>query len=255
MSITITKMSGTGNSFLIVNSIDNSFVSKNLSDLSINLCKKYKTDGMVFLKSSHNVDFAWDFYNLDGSVASMCGNAARCVVMYSLKNGISKNNKVQFEAGQRIVKGQVIDDNSVRVFLGQPKVVKELTVSNFSGFLVDSGVPHFVAEVEDIHDAALLEAAENIQNSNSLTENANITFYKDHMIKTFEKGVQGFTMACGTGAVAVGATLIFLGKHKFNDHISLKAPGGMLTVSVLDNYQDASLTGNVETLDVFEDNI
>ena len=254
----MTKMSGAGNTFLILNAIESKVNSnQTLSKLASKLCKEHKTDGLVLIKKSDTLDFEWDFLNLDGSYADMCGNAARCVVMYAFENKIS-SKKVQFQAKNKIIKGEVLDNKTVKIFMGKSNVIDSLKICGKEGLLIDSGVLHFVIETEDINDPKLAQIASDIQKAPGPANNSNITFYctcntKTTYASTFERGVFKFTKACGTGAVAIGTTLVFQKKYNFNDKIALEFEGGTLTVSVLGNYKDTLLIGSVETLGVFEE--
>ena len=246
----LTKMSGTGNSFLITNEFGKNTL-ENKADLAKKLCHKYQTDGFVCLKGSEKLDFEWDFYNMDGSHADMCGNAARCVIMYASKNNLAKN-KAEFSAGIREIAGEVIDSKKVKISMGKAHVVKKLKVEGVSGYLVNTGVFHFVIEADDINSSELFDLAKLLQNSNSIVKGNNITFYSSTNVKTFERGICEFTKACGTGAVAAGAVMVFKKTYKFNNNINLMFPGGELVVSIDDEYRDTFLTGEVEFLDTFE---
>lgn len=254
----MTKMSGAGNTFLIINAIGNKLRdTKALLRLASKLCKEHKTDGLVLITKSDTLDFKWDFVNLDGSYADMCGNAARCIVMYAFENKIS-SKKVSFQAKNKIIKGEVLDNKTVKIFMGKSSVIDSLKVCGKEGLLIDSGVLHFVIEIENINDPNLAQLASDIQKESGPTNNANITFFcrsdaQTNYAKTFERGVFEFTKACGTGAVAIGTALVFHKRYNFNEKIALKFEGGTLIVSVLDNYKDTLLIGGVETLGVFEE--
>ncbi len=258
----ITKMSGAGNTFLIINAIGKeAFQKQNLPSLASKLCTEHNTDGLVLLKENTKVDFEWEFLNINGSHADMCGNAARCVVMYAFENKIAAK-KVEFQAKNKIIKGEVVDNKTVKVFMGKSSAIDSLKVCGEEGLLIDSGVLHFVIEIKNINDLNLAQVASGIQKEPGPANNANITFFcrsdsnsQTNYVKTFERGVFKFTKACGTGAVAVGTALVFQKKHAFNELINLSFEGGILTVSVLDNYQDTLLMGGVETLDIFEQDL
>ena len=194
----MTKMSGAGNTFLILNTIENKVNSnQTLPNLASKLCKEHKTDGLVLIKKSDTLDFEWDFLNLDGSYADMCGNAARCVVMYASSNKIS-SRKVSFQAKNKIIKGEVLDNKTVKIFMGKSGVINSLKVCGEEGLLIDSGVLHFVIETEGINDPNLAQVASDIQKEPGPANNANVTFFcrsdsQTNYAKTFERGVFEFT--------------------------------------------------------------
>ncbi len=198
--MTYTKYSASGNDFII----SHSFVEKDYTQEAITLCNRTEgigADGFVVIVPSNEADFKWLFYNSDGSYAAMCGNATRAVSHYAFTNGLVKSNEIEFLTGAGLIKSSVEND-IVETQLTAPKVIKEEFVQDgFTWYLVDTGVPHLVTIVDDLelynHDLCAKMRYEH---------NANVNFAKveDGIIKvrTYERGVEGETLACGTGMAA-----------------------------------------------------
>ncbi len=198
--MTVTKYSGNGNDFVM-------FIAKQKADrsaLARKLCHRQNgvgADGMVVLLPHETYDFEWEFYNSDGSHADMCGNASRCVAHYAHEKGISKDGVSEFLTGAGVIHATI---NGLYVVsdMVEPDIQRE-DIEEFgeTWWLIDSGVPHLVAVRENIDDFDLVQARELRQKYNA---NVNIcTVEGDTMyVRTYERGVEDETLACGTGMVA-----------------------------------------------------
>lgn len=198
--MTYTKYSASGNDFIIFHT----FIEKDYSQEAIKLCNRTEgigADGLVALIPSNEADFKWLFYNSDGSVAAMCGNATRAVSHYAFTNNLVIKNQMQFLTGAGLIKSSV-DNDIVETQLTAPKVIKEEFIQDgFTWYLVDTGVPHLVTIVDDLelynHDLCAKMRYE---------YNANVNFAKivdgKIFVRTYERGVEGETLACGTGMAA-----------------------------------------------------
>lgn len=198
--MTVTKYSGNGNDFII-------FIAQEKADrsqLAKKLCHRQNgvgADGMVVVLPHPDYDFEWEFYNADGSRAAMCGNASRCVAHFAHEKGISKNNKAEFLTGAGVIHATI---NGLYVVsdMVEPKILREDIIEDGEQWwLIDSGVPHLVAVRENI-DVFDLEQARILRQK--YDSNVNIckidgdTMY----VRTYERGVENETLACGTGMVA-----------------------------------------------------
>ena len=198
--MTYTKYSASGNDFVIFHN----FIEKDYANDAIKLCNRTEgigADGLVVIIPSNEADFKWQFYNSDGSHAAMCGNATRAVSHYAFFNNLVPSNEMQFLTGAGLIKSHVEND-IVETQLTQPKVIKEEFVQDgFTWYLVDTGVPHLVTIVDDLelynHDLCAKMRYEH---------NANVNFAKIEngiiKVRTYERGVEGETLACGTGMAA-----------------------------------------------------
>lgn len=195
-----TKYNASGNDFVIFHS----FLEKDYSHLAKKLCNRNSgigADGLIVLVPHNSYDFKWLFYNSDGSVASMCGNGTRACAHYAYTNGLAQS-KLSFLTGAGLISCEV-EENLVQTQLTSPKILKQnFKEDKYECFLVDTGVPHLVIFVEDLEEFDL-------DFCRYLREkyNANINYAKIEdkklYVRTFERGVEGETLACGTGMAAV----------------------------------------------------
>ena len=208
--MTYTKYSASGNDFVITHS----FIEKDYTNDAIKLCNRTEgigADGFVVIVPSSEADFKWLFYNSDGSDAAMCGNATRAVSHYAFTNNLVSSSEMKFLTGAGLIKSSV-EGNIVETQLTAPIVVKEEFIEDgFTWYLVDTGVPHLVTIVDDLelynHDLCA---------KMRYKYNTNVNFAKieDGIIKvrTYERGVEAETLACGTGMAAcfLRATVVHL---------------------------------------------
>jgi diaminopimelate epimerase len=208
------KMSGSGNDFIIIDNRDLSLNVGNLPDFVRAVCRRQISvgaDGVVIIEPSNTADFKWQFFNSDGSVAEMCGNAARCVARLAFLRGIA-GGKLSFETIAGIVNAEV-HENVPKVKLTDPSRVilgKKIAFEGreFVLDIVDTGVPHAVNFVDNIESCSVFDWGRKIRRHDCFQPkgtNANFAVVLDrHKIKvrTYERGVEDETLACGTGAVA-----------------------------------------------------
>jgi len=205
--VTVTKYSGNGNDFVM-------FVAKQKADrsaLARKLCHRQNgvgADGLVVLLPHETYDFEWEFYNSDGSQADMCGNASRCVAHFAHEKGISKDGTSEFLTGAGVIHATI---NGLYVVsdMVEPDIQREdIEEYGETWWLIDSGVPHLVA-VRDNLDTFDLEQARRLREK--YNANVNICKVEDDTIyvRTYERGVEDETLACGTGMVAC-----FIRNHK-----------------------------------------
>ena len=194
--MTITKYDASGNNFVIFHTN----TKKDYSQLAVDLCKKEGVDGLIVLVPHLVYDFEWLFYNNDGSTASMCGNGTRAVAHYAFTNKIA-SSYMKFLTGAGVISCKV-DDDIVETTMTQPKELKEpFEEDGLAWWHVDTGVPHLVAIVDDL-DKFNLELCSKMR----YEHNANVNFCKIKdgklFVRTFERGVENETLACGTGMTA-----------------------------------------------------
>ena len=279
MALSVTKMSGTQNTFFILDAQHPDFNAQlhelsgglTRSNIAKNLCHSFhlsKADGCIFIEKDTALDFKWDFYNSDGSHAQMCGNAARCVAWLAYKKKWVSSPSVKFQSVSGVIKAIVDTNDFVKVEMSPPQILEEEKTFKYKdhilkGLSVNTGVPHFVMQVEDITNRDhLREIAQYIRNHSCFsTEGSNVSFLKSPRNMTsqdvfegliFERGVEDFTQSCGTGAVAIAVFLISKSITSFNQDIVIQVPGGQLTVFVLKDYKTAFLYGPIEYLEEFE---
>lgn len=236
------KMSGTGNDFVIIDNRLLGIPPAEQPELARRICRRMFSvgaDGLIFIEDSTVADFAWNFYNADGSVAEMCGNGSRCAARFAFRHKIA-GRKMQFETLAGIVVAEVGEEEAVvRVKLPPPRDFRlglSLRIGEEErpvGY-VDTGVPHAVIFVEE--DEVPVKTWGRMVRFHQLFEprGANANFVRvlpDGRIKvrTYERGVEAETMACGTGAVA---SALFAAMQKGLDSpVEVITSGGeMLTI-------------------------
>ncbi|MCB0356171.1 MAG: diaminopimelate epimerase, partial [Bdellovibrionales bacterium] len=204
-----------------------------------------ETDGAVFLVPSKKYDFKWLFYNKDGSEAEMCGNAARCVTVFAHQEKIVKGH-CEFETQAGTIKGEVISAKIARVQMTPIKmemfnqIIKDDSVYTKYDY-IDSGVPHCVIKADSLQQLQDLRplATQLRKPQYFAPRGANITFKvplgKAHIESiSFERGVEDFTEACGTGAVA--AAYSHRHEHPEQNIIRVSVPGGELKVEFIEGF-------------------
>jgi diaminopimelate epimerase len=208
------KMSGSGNDFIIIDNRDLSLKVGSLPDFTRAVCRRkisVGADGVVIIEPSNTADFKWQFFNSDGSVAEMCGNAARCVARLAFLQGIV-GEKLSFETIAGIVNAEVCE-NVPKVKLTDPSLVnlgKKIVIGGLEFVLdiIDTGVPHAVTFADNLESVDVFEWGKKIRHHESFQPkgtNANFAAVLDRhklKVRTYERGVENETLACGTGAVA-----------------------------------------------------
>ncbi|MCV6608925.1 MAG: diaminopimelate epimerase [Campylobacterales bacterium] len=193
------KYSANGNDFVIFHT----FHEEDRKELAIELCDRQNgigADGLIVLIPHKEHDFKWQFYNSDGSDASMCGNGSRAAAHYAYKNQLA-GKEMSFLTGAGVIKASVEDDE-VESQLTPYKIIKEdFEEDGYQCFIVDTGVPHVVITVNDL-DVFDLKVAKKFRDK----YNANVNYVKkenDYLaVRTYERGVEDETLACGTGMAA-----------------------------------------------------
>jgi diaminopimelate epimerase len=262
-----TKMNGAGNDFVL---IDNRTRLISLSrGQIIHLCDRHRgagADGLIMLVPSETgkADWAWQFYNNDGSTGEMCGNGARCFARYVQKRtGTNRDFTFETEAGIITARFQ---GNKITVSLTQPgklQLNQQVTLSSGPQSIhsVNTGVPHAVLFVPDADKAMVQQLGPEIRRNPAFgPKGTNVNFVQvlgpNHIrVRTFERGVEGETLACGTGVTA--SALISSRVHKFSSPVKVQVQGGdQLLVSFAENngdFSEVQLSGPAEF--VFEGRI
>lgn len=231
------KVSATGNDFLVFDCVHEPALQGDRAAWVRRVCDRHEgvgADGGVFLERREGVDFKWDFYNNDGSAAEMCGNAARAVSLYWFTR--TGKRELRFETRTGVVNARVLPDSRVEVDLA-PIAESEWNQWSESGLayhFVRAGVPHVIASVPDTgdHESLRALALELKREKRFAAAGTNVTFVRavdggriDSV--TFERGVEDFTLACGTGAVAAAYSVL---RGEEGRALEVRVPGGQLFV-------------------------
>ena len=224
--ITFYKMSGSGNDFIIIDNRNRVVDEGDLQGFIAKVCRRKMSvgaDGLILVEESENVDFKWRFFNADGSSAEMCGNGARCVARFAYLNGIS-GAEVSFETEAGIVSAQVKNDR-VKIKMPDPIDLKtdynlELENGAMQVCSVNTGVPHVVITVGDIDDVDVIKIGREIRfHDRYAPAGTNVNFICSQndntiLIRTYERGVEDETLACGTGSIAAAIVMHYKSKGK-----------------------------------------
>jgi diaminopimelate epimerase len=212
------KMNGSGNDFILIDNREGRVPDKKMTAFVKGVCRRRESvgaDGVIFIVRSSVYDFAWRFFNADGSEAEMCGNGSRCAARFAALNGIA-GTSMTFEtlAGpiSAEVKGRI-----VRVLMPGPSDLRpDINIPLKSGKIkadfINTGVPHVVVQVDEPDDCPIIELGREIRYHSIFSPagtNVNFISVRDagHIdVRTYERGVEDETLACGTGSIAAALT-------------------------------------------------
>lgn len=226
------KMQGSGNDFILIDNRAGKISEKDMAGLVQPLCRRRVSvgaDGLIFIMGSKTHDFSWRFFNADGGEVEMCGNGSRCAARFAYLNGIA-GPEMTFETLAGTIKA-VVNGRTVKVLMPDPSRISndiELVLDRdtktvpsapeLPGGLsrradfINTGVPHAVIRVEDIHNHNVNAEGRAVRYHPSFAPagtNADfmvVTGPNDIMMRTYERGVEEETLACGTGAIACALT-------------------------------------------------
>jgi diaminopimelate epimerase len=267
MVLEFTKMNGAGNDFIVVDNRENHV--RLTRDQVVRLCDRHRgigADGLLALVpcSSGEADWAWEFYNSDGGAAAMCGNGARCFARFVQRlTGVA--DQLTFLTGAGVIRA-TFQGERVTINLTEPKDFRLADKIDLSGgtetvHSLNTGVPHAVLFVDNA-DRAMVQGtgAEIRYHPHFAPKGTNVNFVQllgpgRIRVRTYERGVEGETLACGTGVTA--AALIAARINSFASPIAVQVQGGdVLEVGFQDTsegFTDVQLTGPAEL--VFEGRI
>jgi diaminopimelate epimerase len=227
--INFIKMSGAGNDFIVFDKdiypdlkLDSRIIKK--------LCDRRNgigADGVITMTGKSSYDFSMEYFNADGSTGSLCGNGSRCAIKFAQETGRIKNRKAKFISNDMVYSGEILDSEKIKFFLNKPERIK----LNFKIFVhnqvlninfINTGSPHVVINVNDIlknpveaesfyenpDEVPVIDIGKEIRYHKEFSpEGTNVNFIKVRkekvIMRTYERGVEDETLACGTGAVAV----------------------------------------------------
>ncbi len=245
MLIQSSLLSGAGNTFHIYYNIKGVALT---SELAQKICLQFPADGVVFLKEPTAPEsfYTWNFYNNDGSPAEMCGNATRCVGYY-VENILGQTDrKIELLTIAGLIQIQILGHHQYQVRMTTPSLTSHPKL-----FVCNTGVPHVVIEISSDSSFDQYKAmAKELRSSPEFPQGTNVTLIKltpdRNTVKavSFERGVEDFTLACGTGAVAAG---LFMSERFQKDKTNIEMPGGTLMIDMT-NRQQPLMTGSAEHL-------
>ena len=210
MKLPFVKMHGAGNDFVLIDDRDGSFPPDGRAIAAIApRGVGIGCEGVILVEASDRVDFRMRFFNPDGSEADMCGNGARCVAAFAREIGAVRSDRMRFETRAGDVEAEIVGPELVMISLPDPRDLGD----NF----VNSGVPHVIVPMKDLSEADVESEGRRIRYSPDYApEGTNVDFVAYDppgrlAIRTYERGVEAETGACGTGSVA--AALVGVAQH------------------------------------------
>ncbi|TAL12934.1 MAG: diaminopimelate epimerase [Nitrospirae bacterium] len=274
------KFSGAGNDFIVVDNRDRVIDPKKMAAFVSGVCRRHLSvgaDGLIFVEKSRKYDFRWRFYNNDGGEADFCGNGARCVARFAhLKKIAPKSMRFEGAAGvvEATVEGEQItvrvpEPSGIRLHVrlsvpsyrrrrndipGQPGAASEGTM--LEGQAINTGVPHFVYFVQDTSTAEIMGIGRPIRWHEAFKPGGtNVNFVQvvdRHTIKirTYERGVEDETLACGSGALA--SALLAALVHKVESPITViplsRMPLRVSFTQAGERFANLTLTGEARAI-------
>jgi diaminopimelate epimerase len=238
MEWTFYKYEGAGNDFVLLDDRNLQFPEKR-TDIVKFICDRrfgIGADGLLLLRLKDGYDYQMVYYNADGNLGSMCGNGGRCLAAFAHKLGII-DNKALFSAVDGIHEAELLSDNYVRLKMTD---VSEIETGN-GYYYLSTGSPHYVKFMSSIDELDVFNEGRKIRyNERFSARGTNVNFvqeYPGHIaVRTYERGVEDETLACGTGIVA---SAISAGLKKGFNHshssFDVHARGGKLKVDFLRN--------------------
>lgn len=263
--VSFCKFSGSGNDFIIIDNREHRIDAVQLTPFIAKVCNRRMSvgaDGLILVEEGTGVDFRWRYFNSDGSLADMCGNGARCVARFAYLNGIA-GTSMSFE-NQTVVVSAEIKDQRVKINMPDPVDFRAdytldvdgepVTVSS-----INTGVPHVLIRVKNrdaLNHVDVIGRGKEIRfHRDYAPEGTNVNYItplEDNgiVIRTYERGVEDETLACGTGAIA--AALVTARQSGVDSPISVTTrSGGRLDITFLENegrFSDIHLEGDARMI-------
>ena len=213
IELSFSKYSGAGNDFILIDNRDKSFPYYRKELIPAMAVRKVSigADGVIFLEQSDKADFKMRYFNCDGGEAEMCGNGARCVIAFAKKLGMERE-KYTIETMERILNARFVD-NEIEVEMGPPVDVKlDLSIGaggrGYTVHYINTGVPHAILFTDNIQNVDVVGLGREIRYHKQFQPGgANVDFVEvddeDYIkIRTYERGIEDETLACGTGMTA-----------------------------------------------------
>ncbi|MBX3007440.1 MAG: diaminopimelate epimerase [Melioribacteraceae bacterium] len=270
-NLLFTKMTGAGNDFILIDKKINPEFEIS-TDIIIKICDRHfgiGADGVLLFDEDINSSFKLNYYNSDGSTGNLCGNGARCAVNYAYSKKMFDSKKISFLSNNQSYSAEMLAPNIVKFYLNKPQKIKmNFMVKAFNQLIkasfVNTGAPHIVLNCNDIlknpndlnskydsvDDLPVTKLGRELRyHKDFLPDGVNVNFItndRDNIkIRTYERGVENETLACGTGSVA-SAIAVFLNNGIKPPIKLIVQSGAELIVDfnyVNNNFENISLTG------------
>ncbi len=249
--VTFAKMSGTGNDFIVIDHRRQLIAPEKQPEFVRQVCRRMFSvgaDGVILIENSERADFSWQFYNGDGSVAEMCGNGARCAARFAFARGIAAK-KMSFETLAGVIEAEILDDDGVSLLMTPPVDFRSGLAVELGGekrelSFMNSGVPHAVLFMDADAEIAVQEWGHEVRYDELFQPaGTNVNFVQSLAdgsirVRTYERGVEAETMACGTGAVA--SAIFAAARGIASSPVTVTTTGGDTLTIVFDLQDDGS---------------
>jgi diaminopimelate epimerase len=221
-SIPFYKMVASGNDFAVVD--NRRGIVRDPHAFAREICRPHQgvgADGVLLFENSRTANFKMRILNPDGSEAAACGNGFRCIALYA-HDILKYSSRMNFESGSGLIEAEVKQKNDIRVQLVKPRIfetdaVVEVCKHRLHYTFLDTGVPHAVIFVKDLEKAEVVEVGRAIRNHAHFQPfGTNVNFVevknkKEIAVRTYERGVENETLACGTGSTAAAIVSVLKG--------------------------------------------
>jgi diaminopimelate epimerase len=230
MTVNFWKYQGAGNDFVILDNREGQFSSLSILQRRF-ICHRHFCiggDGLMLLQNHPEADFEMKYYNSNGKEGSLCGNGGRCIVAFAKKMGLI-GTETRFMAVDGIHEAKLVTDSWVELRMNDVTQVER----QYDFAVLDTGSPHYVKYTDELDEMDVVQVGRSIRNSERFRKkgiNVNFVQYGDDAlhIRTYERGVEDETLACGTGITA--AAIVAAGNQNKAYQIPIKANGGQLEV-------------------------
>ncbi len=241
------KASGGGNDFILIDNRKQNIDNSVLIEAIPSICSRglsVGADGVIILAEAHDADFDWSYFNSDGSYASLCINGVLSAVRACKYWGLRKST-FTFNTPSGKIKSKT-KGNKIRLFLPSPRDIRlnqELSIEsrNLNCHFINTGVPHAIVFHDNLEEIPVNELGEKVRNHKLfLPEGSNVDFVKiigdsELSIRTYERGIEGETLSCGTGAFASAIIAVLLRLTQSPVKVCTKG-GSRYTIDTLENY-------------------
>jgi diaminopimelate epimerase len=260
MRIPFVKMHGAANDFVVIDHRE-AVLGEPSPELLARLCDRRRgigADGVLLLERQTGLDFAMRYWNADGRPAEFCGNGARCIARFALDLGLGRDGAVRFATAVGTKRARRLSDGAIALEFGRierPGEAETLTAlgREFRGRTVRAGVPHFVVPVEGLERAPLATWGAALRAHAVFGHaGANVDLVERRgaavAMRTFERGVEGETLACGSGAMACA---LWAAAEGATSPVSILTAGGdtlSVEFAVRDDAWDVTLIGPAEVV-------
>jgi len=209
MSFSFTKMHGAGNDFVVIDNTDKKHVFS--AQTIRRICDRQRgigADGLILLSTENEHTIRMEFFNCDGSSANMCGNGLRCAASFAYRTGMVNSKQIDFHTASGVLTAWIIDENQVKIELPlTEEFVQHDDICGYRAFKGIVGVPHLIVPVPDLENFEVVSIGSEMRNAPAFSpDGVNVDFIPDKMdfsqpipVRTYERGVEDETLACGTG--------------------------------------------------------